>query len=476
MEIMKYAIEGYRDVEALEYLGIFGNPIKHTMSPIIHNTISRNLNKNMRYIPFQITDNLGDAVKMAYDAGIVGLNITVPYKQQVMKHLVDIDEAAKVIGAVNTLVRCNKGYKGYNTDMYGLAKSLMSEGVKLEGSKVIMLGAGGAARAVAYMCLKYGVDRVYIVNRTFENAKNIADDMNTAFSCDKMIPLSASDYYLIPNGRYIMIQCTSVGLHDGDGLPLISDESFFEKAEIGVDLIYNPAKTPFLKFVEENGGKAINGLGMLLYQGVKAYELWNDVEISEKLIERVYKALCRVSYDNTDNIVLVGYMGCGKSTVGRFLSMVYGYDFIDTDELIEKREGMSTSDIFSNKGEEYFRKLETELLRELKGKLKNTVIATGGGMPVKDENRPLLKKLGKVFYLKASIDTTYQRVSGGTGRPLLDDLDGNSLYNKIKEMTAIRTPIYTEVADEIIDTNEISEYEVHKVIAASMSSYAKDVE
>ena len=88
---MKYAIEGYRDVEALEYLGIFGNPIKHTMSPIIHNTISRNLNKNMRYIPFQITDNLGDAVKMAYNAGIVGLNITVPYKQQVMKHLVDID-------------------------------------------------------------------------------------------------------------------------------------------------------------------------------------------------------------------------------------------------------------------------------------------------------------------------------------------------------------------------------------------------
>ena len=351
----------------------------------------------------------------------------------------------------------------------------MVEGVKLDGAKVIMLGAGGAARAVAYMCLKYGADRVYIVNRTFDKAKKIADDMNSAFSCDKIIPLDVKDYYVIPDGRYVMIQCTSIGLHEGDGLPLISDESFFEKAEIGVDLIYNPAKTAFLKLVEECGGKAINGLGMLLYQGVRAYELWNDVEVPEDIVKNVYNALCRVSYDNTDNVVLIGYMGCGKSTVGSFLSMVYGYDFIDTDKIIEKREGMSTSDIFSKKGEDYFRQLETDLLKELKGKLKNTVIATGGGMPVKEENRPLLKELGKVFYLKASLDTTYQRVSGGTGRPLLDNLEGNTLYKKIKEMTAIRTPIYTEVADVIIDTNEISEYDVHKIIAANMSTYAEDI-
>ncbi|MBE5953013.1 MAG: shikimate dehydrogenase [Lachnospiraceae bacterium] len=476
MEIMNFAVDGYKDIDAGEYLGIFGNPIKHTMSPVIHDTISRQLGKDMRYIPFHITENLGEAVDMAYRDGIVGLNITVPYKQQVMEHLVDIDEAARVIGAVNTLVRCEDGYKGYNTDMYGLAKFLVSEGVKLDGARVIMLGAGGAARAVAYMCLKYGADRVYIVNRTFENAKKIADDMNKVFDCDKIIPLCVEDYYVIPNGRYIMIQCTSVGLHEGDGLPLISDEAFYDKAEIGVDLIYNPAKTPFLKLVEENGGKAINGLGMLLHQGVKAYELWNGVEVPDWLVKRVYRALCRVAYDNTDNIVLIGYMGSGKSTVGRLLSLGYGYDFIDTDEIIEKREGMSTTDIFAKKGEAYFRQVETELLYELKGKLKNTVVATGGGMPVKEENRQLLKEIGRVFYLKASYDTTYQRVAGGTGRPLLANLEGNSLYNKIKEMTAVRTPIYTEVADEVIDTTEIDEYEVHKLIAATMSSYAEDVE
>ena len=147
MKMMKYAIEGYKDVKAKQYIGIFGNPIKHTMSPIIHNTISRQLCKDMRYIPFHITEDLGCAVKQAYDDGIVGLNITVPYKQQVMEHLVCIDDAAKVIGAVNTLVRVDGGYKGYNTDMPGLAKSLMAEGVSLDGASVIMLGAGGAARA-----------------------------------------------------------------------------------------------------------------------------------------------------------------------------------------------------------------------------------------------------------------------------------------------------------------------------------------
>ena len=475
MEIMKYAIDGYKDVNADSYLGIFGNPIKHTMSPIIHNTISRQLCKDMRYIPFHITEDLGGAVKTAYQDGIVGLNITVPYKQEVMDHLVDVDDAAKAIGAVNTLVRVDGGYKGYNTDMEGLACSLMVEGVELKDSKVIMLGAGGAARAVAYMCLKYGADRVYIVNRTFDNAKRIADDMNVEFECDKIIPLSVEDYYVIPNGRYIMIQCTSVGLHEEDGLPLVLDASFYDKAEVGVDLIYNPARTPFLKLIEQKGGKAINGLGMLLYQGIKAYELWNDVEIPDWLVNRVYHALGRVAYDNSDNIVLIGYMGSGKSTVGKFLAMVYGYDFIDTDELIEIKEGMSINDIFAEKGEDYFRQLETEVLLELKGKVKNTVIATGGGMPVKEENRPLLKELGKVFYLKASYDTTYKRVSGGNGRPLLNNLEGNSLYQRIKEMTAIRTPIYTEVADIVIDTTQIDEREVARQIAITMSSYAENV-
>lgn len=296
MSIMDYAIEGYKNVQAKQYIGIFGNPIKHTLSPVIHDTLSKSLGVDERYIPFHITDNLKAAVESAYDEGILGLNITVPYKQEIMPYLVDIDPAAKAIGAVNTLVRTDVGYMGYNTDMPGLAKAIFSEGMELKDSKVVMLGAGGAARAVAYMCLYYGAKRVYIINRTFEKAKSIADDINMEFGKDCIIPLSSRDYKSIPEDRYIFIQCTSVGLHNGDGLPLVDDRGFYQMAECGVDLIYNPAKTPFLQLIEEMGGKAFNGLKMLLYQGIMAYELWNQVEISEELANIVYSELKNTVY------------------------------------------------------------------------------------------------------------------------------------------------------------------------------------
>ena len=112
MNIMKYAIDGYRDIKSEKYIGIFGNPIRHTLSPVIHDSLSDELGINERYIPFHITENLGDAVKIAFSDGIEGLNITVPYKQEIIPYLVDIDDAAYAIGAGNTLVRHKDGYKG----------------------------------------------------------------------------------------------------------------------------------------------------------------------------------------------------------------------------------------------------------------------------------------------------------------------------------------------------------------------------
>ena len=296
MNIMNYAILGYKNIQEEKYIGIFGNPIKHTLSPIIHDTISTTLDINERYIPFHITGDLGKAVKTAFDEGVLGLNITVPYKQEVMQYLVDVDPAAEAIGAVNTLVRMEEGYKGYNTDMPGLYRAISSEGISLKDSKIIMLGAGGAARAVAYMCANYGASKVYIVNRTYDNAKKIADDMNKAFDKDVIVPVASDSYRSIPEDKYIFIQCTSVGLHDGDGLPIVSDENFYKMAICGVDLIYNPAKTPFMELVEKLGGKAVNGLKMLLYQGIMAYELWNDVKVSEEISEEVYNKLMEAIY------------------------------------------------------------------------------------------------------------------------------------------------------------------------------------
>ena len=309
VNIMQKAVEEYKNIKSEKYLGIFGNPIKHTLSPIIHDTISDRLSLNERYIPFEIEDDLGEYVKAAYEEGIVGLNITVPYKEKVIPYLSQIDEDAKKIGAVNTLVRTNNGYKGYNTDMEGLYKAVLEAGMQIKDNEIIMLGAGGAARAVAYMCLKYGAKRVYIINRSSENVKKLAKDMNELASSmknteaetgssktDKFIPLLADAYTEIPHGKYMFIQCTSVGLKEGDGLPLVSDEKFYRQASCAVDLIYNPAKTKFLILMEENNVPYINGLKMLLYQGIIANELWNGISIDEKLSDEIFSALNKKLY------------------------------------------------------------------------------------------------------------------------------------------------------------------------------------
>lgn len=469
--VMNYILDEYKDVEAEKYIGIFGNPIKHTLSPVIHDTISKTLDLNERYIPFHIENNLNLAVKDAFDRGILGLNITVPHKQSVMEYLVEADEAAKAIGAVNTLVRTKKGYAGYNTDMPGLARAIESEGISLENKNIIIFGAGGAARAAVYMCIKYGAKKVYIINRTVENARKIADDMEAAFcvyengskksNCSQIYAVAAEKFKEIPNDKYIFIQCTSVGLHEGDGLPVVDDTEFYKMALFGVDLIYNPAKTPFIKLLESLGIKCMNGLKMLLYQGIMSNELWNQKAVDEDTTENVYRALCAAVYGTGNNIVLVGYMGSGKTTIGKYISRELGYEFIDTDEYIMKKEGLSVNDIFSEKGEEYFRRLETDAIRELGDGLHNTVIATGGGLPMRGENRKLLKALGMVYYLKTGADAIFRRISGNKDRPLL--LCENP-YERICSMLNEREPAYLRSADVVIYTDNKSVKAVAKEI------------
>lgn len=450
MNLMDFIINDYKTVASEKYLGIFGNPIKHTLSPIIHDTLSDSLNIKERYVPFQVPkEELGACVKAAFDEGIVGLNITVPYKQDVMAHLVEIDEAAKAIGAVNTLVRMEDGFKGYNTDMPGLARAIMDEGITLEGKNVIMLGAGGAARAVAYMCGLYKTNKVYIVNRTYENAKNISDSMNEIFGKEYMIPVAAADYAEIPVDKYLMIQCTSVGLHETDGLPLVSEESFYDQALFGIDLIYNPAKTPFIRLLEDKGIPAANGLKMLLYQGIMAYELWNKVEITKEQSDLVYGKLCEHLYGK--KIVLIGYMGSGKTTVGKKIASDYGYAFVDTDEMIVEEAGMSIADIFEKYGETHFREIETKILEKLMDMKGNVVVSTGGGLPLKENNRKMLKNIGKVYYLHTNADTVYDRVKGDVSRPLLMCEDP---YKRICEMLEERDPIYRLAMDVLIDVND----------------------
>lgn len=272
--------------------GLIGNPVEHTLSPVIHNTLSELLGIDLVYVPFLVEPNrVGEAIKGAYALNIKGLNATVPHKSAVIPHLCELDPLAAKIGAVNTLVRTSQGYKGYNTDMPGLYRQLQSEGIELSHQQVILLGAGGVARAVAFMCAQYGADKVYILNRTREKACEVAKEVNGHFNRECLVPMLLSEYSNIPKGKYLVIQGTSVGLAPHEDQAIIEEAEFYELVEVGVDLIFNPAVTKFMKLARNAGAKAYNGLKMLLYQGIIAYELWNEITVSEKMAQTVYQRM-----------------------------------------------------------------------------------------------------------------------------------------------------------------------------------------
>ena len=272
--------------------GLIGNPVGHSVSPAIHNNLARLTGKDMVYTTFKVEKgDVASAVRGAYSLNILGLNVTVPHKSEVIDSLVDIDPLAKAIGAVNTLVRVDGGFKGYNTDILGLARELEDEGIELADSKVIILGAGGAARAITFLCSSKGAKKIYLLTRSVDKAQDIAHAVNTHFHNEKVIPMNIADYADIPGEDYVVIQTTSVGLHPNDEAVVIDDEAFYKKAAVGVDIIYNPAKTKFMKLIKAQGKNAYNGLKMLLYQGVSAYELWNDCKITKEEADEVYKCL-----------------------------------------------------------------------------------------------------------------------------------------------------------------------------------------
>lgn len=444
-------------------LGLIGNPVRHTLSPLIHNTISEELGKDLYYLPFPVEEDVTLAVRGAWNLGIRGLNVTVPHKLAVIPALAEIDEAAGMIGAVNTLVRREDGYKGYNTDMPGLGRALMRRGIRLFGQQVVILGAGGASRAACALALTEGAEKIFLLNRTKERAELLANELMAKAKDPHgiIVPLASSEYDRVPKNPSIFIQCTSLGLHEGDGL-LVDDDEFYRMAEYGFDLVYNPAVTPFMKKLDGYGIPNDNGLSMLLYQGIIAYELWTGEKVSDELADLVMKRLERQLYG--ENLILVGYMGSGKSTVGKELAKASGKQFMDTDAMIEERAGCSIREIFQTEGEEAFRRMETELLRELSASKVNSVIATGGGIVLRSQNRKLMRKTGSVIWLSASPEETLSRVRSDTGRPLLDSASEEELAEKIRKMLSERGPAYEASADWTIETDGLSVKEIVKKI------------
>ena len=271
--------------------GLIGDPVAHTLSPVIHNTLAQMRGDDLVYVPLRVeAEQVGKAVEGAYALSLTGLNVTVPHKSAVIPYLVDIDPLAEKIGAVNTLVRQEGGFKGYNTDMPGLLRAMWSEGITVKEQSVLLLGAGGAARAVAFLCMSEGAKEILLYNRTVEKAERVAKEAETAFgrSCIRVI---SKEELLQLTGSYLAIQCTSVGLYPNVDDVIVQEDALYEKIHTGVDLIYRPYETMFMKKVKAHGGKTMNGLKMLLYQGIIAYELWNKCEVSEETAAHILQKM-----------------------------------------------------------------------------------------------------------------------------------------------------------------------------------------
>ena len=454
--------------------GLIGNPVRHTLSPLIHNSIAAMKGINLVYVPFEVPKGgVKNAVRGANALGIKGLNVTVPYKSDVIDHLVEVDPLAEGIGAVNTLVRTEGGFKGYNTDMSGLYHAMQDEGIVLDGECVVILGAGGVARPVAYLCASKGAEKVYVLNRTYEKAEAVAKEVNSALDDslgEKIIPMPLEKYkeLLEKEKRFFAVQCTSVGLFPDVNSAPIEDAEFYKHVYAAIDVVYKPLETKFMKMVKDAGGKVFSGLKMLLYQGIDAFELWFEeegVKISKEEADIIYKSLMMEVLGAT-NIILEGFMGSGKSTVSEILSDKLDLELIDTDEAIEEAEGRKISDIFAQDGEEAFRDMETGLVEMMvSDHMRETVISLGGGLPVREKNRELLNKVGKVVYLRTAPETVYDRLKGDDTRPLLKSEDPLA---RIKELQDKRGKIYEEAADIIVDTDGKTPVQVADEIIAAI--------
>lgn len=279
-------------------LGLIGNPVAHSLSPLLHGELSRSYQEQYAYLAFPVAqENLETAVKGAWALGAQGLNVTVPYKREVMNYLSDVEPKAELIGAVNTLVRMEAGYCGYNTDMPGLKKALKHDGICVAGANVVLIGAGGVANAALCMLLEEEAANILILNRTKEKAAKLAEHFMPHYPNAVIRVASLQEDYIAlmdeisSERQWIAIQATSVGMHPQITETPIDAMEFYERITEGVDLIFNPEETRFLSLIRQSGHKGYNGLKMLLFQGIIAYELWTGHKVEEDVAEKILTVL-----------------------------------------------------------------------------------------------------------------------------------------------------------------------------------------
>ncbi|MBQ2862284.1 MAG: shikimate dehydrogenase [Oscillospiraceae bacterium] len=396
----------------MEY-GLIGEHLPHSFSPEIH----RHIGDYKYEIKELAPKELADFIK---NRDFKAINVTIPYKQAVIPLLDEIDDAAKAIGAVNTIVNRGGRLFGYNTDFGGLKALIEKTGICVFGKKCLILGNGGTSHTAEAVLKNLGAQTV----------------LKTDIIPGKDV-ITNEEAVLKHSDAQILINTTPCGM-----FPRLSgmaaDPADFPNLEGAIDVVYNPLQTDFVQKAKSMDIPAEGGLYMLVMQAILAAEHFFDKKIPPEKAKAIYLDILRMK----KNIVLIGMPGCGKTTVGTYLSKELGMPFFDSDKLITEKSGREISDIFAKEGEAFFRKLESEAIFELSGKT-GSIIATGGGAVLDAENIRNLSKNGRIFFMD---------------RPLADlvptaDRPTASTAEAIKKRYEERYPIYKNSADIIIKAN-----------------------
>lgn len=393
----------------MERFGLLGERLGHSLSPQIHGYFGD--------YPYTLIEKQRDELAAFFaDPGYRAINVTIPYKKDVIPFCDELDDIARRIGSVNTIRFDGDAVRGYNTDYAGFRYLLEKNGIPVAGRKVLVLGSGGSSVTACCVLRDMAAREVVVISRSgddnYDNLDRHAD-------------------------AGVIVNTTPVGMFPRNLVsPLALSQ--FPACEAVVDIIYNPLKTQLLLDAEARGIPAVNGLEMLVAQGKRAAEIFFDKAIDDAVVE----ATVRSMEQRFCNVVLVGMPGCGKSTVGRLLAQELNKAFLDTDALVEEAAGQKIPAIIAAEGEAAFRDCEQQAVEEA-GKQLSRVIATGGGAILREINRRALRQNARVVFLERPLEKL-----ATAGRPL--SKGGAALG----DLYAQRLPLYREIADHTVAVDD----------------------
>lgn len=410
--------------------GLIGEELGHSFSKVIHERIA------------DYAYDLTPLSKQAFPEFMEkrefqAINVTIPYKKDVIPYLDEMDNNAKAIGAVNTIIHKNGKLIGHNTDFSGFLYMVRRHNINMVNKKVLVIGNGGASSAIQAVVKHVGAAQMIVVDITPGNGA-----------------ISYEECFEKHMDAQVVINTSPVGMYPHIGNAPIAI-SMFLKCEAVMDVIYNPIRTNLCLEAQELNMISVNGLEMLIAQAKQAVELFLDKTIDDAIIDEIYQELLV----DTCNIVLIGMPSAGKTTIGKMLAEKLGKQFIDLDEVIIKKAGMSIPEIFAQSGEEGFRAMESEVAKEL-AKLTNKIIATGGGSVKHKVNMDYLRLNGVTIFIDRDVE---KLISSDLNRPLSKSKEAlRSLYEE-------RLPLYQTYASFIVSNNDVIEDSVNEILETYQS-------